>query len=481
MRVSSYALAATVVVLGLPSIGCNDSSNTITEPTLGALEIAVTTTGESIDLDGDGFQFSVDGKPVVPVGVNAVVMFGNIPAARHEVELQGLAANCSAVGGNKRSVDVIAGGKVTATFGVSCLANTGSLRLTTMTDGPDADLNQYTVAIPGIGPVDLDANGTRTLDNVRVGSFRLTLTNVPSSCTAPGTPEAKVEFGASIEVVLIVHCYSSALIASIAYVSGDGGNADIYVINPNGTGNVRITTQSGADVDPAWSPDHSKIAFASDRNGNRQIYVMNADGTNPVRLTSDSRPDYQPAWSPNGERIAFVSERDGNPEIYVIDADGKNETRLTNDIRSDLEPDWSPDGRRIAFHRDNWQFDPTNGIYTMRSDGTDVTQLTVGYRGDWQPAWSPDGRKIAFARTSYYTTDICIVNADGTAEVQLTRSSTDFINPAWSPDGSLIAFASIFNEGGSEIGIVASDGSSPASISTVLMNASQPAFNPAWR
>ena len=52
-----------------------------------------------------------------------------------------------------------------------------------------------------------------------------------------------------------------------------------------------LTVDPARDDWPAWSPDGSKIAFASGRDGNAEIYVMNADGTNVVRLTNDPGND----------------------------------------------------------------------------------------------------------------------------------------------------------------------------------------------
>ena len=65
------------------------------------------------------------------------------------------------------------------------------------------------------------------------------------------------------------------------------------------------------------------IAFASNRDGNYELYVMNPDGTGQARLTRNLDTDLDPAWSPNGALIAFTTNRDGNNEIYRMDADGE--------------------------------------------------------------------------------------------------------------------------------------------------------------
>jgi redox-regulated HSP33 family molecular chaperone len=47
-----------------------------------------------------------------------------------------------------------------------------------------------------------------------------------------------------------------------------------------------------------------KIAFTSNRDGNIEIYVMNADGSGQTRLTTNAASDRFPAWSPDGLKIA---------------------------------------------------------------------------------------------------------------------------------------------------------------------------------
>lgn len=88
-----------------------------------------------------------------------------------------------------------------------------------------------------------------------------------------------------------------------------------------------------------------KIAFMSDRDGNDQIYeiyIMNVDGSGQVRLTNNPAIDVFPSFSPDGSKIAFASYRDGNAEIYIMNVDGSEQVRLTNNPAVDTSPSFSP-------------------------------------------------------------------------------------------------------------------------------------------
>src|SRR4051812_39278683 len=159
---------------------------------------------------------------------------------------------------------------------------------------------------------------------------------------------------------------------------------------------------STVSINTATLPSNGKIAFTSNRDGNREIYVMNADGTNQIRLTNNTVIDDSPTWSPDGRKIAFVSQRqDGSFAIFAMNADGAARTEITSlsqEYSTTLS--WSPDGGKIAFDDS-----PVRGhdVFVVNVDGSDRQNLTADpAHDDLGPVWSPDGSKILFSRYDHY-------------------------------------------------------------------------------
>lgn len=74
---------------------------------------------------------------------------------------------------------------------------------------------------------------------------------------------------------------------------------------------------------PTWSADGTRIVFQSTRDGpDADIFVMNADGTHVVQLTRDAWEDSTPVLTPDGRYVIYASEREGNEDIIRIRADG---------------------------------------------------------------------------------------------------------------------------------------------------------------
>ena len=258
----------------------------------------------------------------------------------------------------------------------------------------------------------------------------------------------------ALALLLLATGTSIAAEPRIVFSSNRDGNDEIYTVNPDGSGLVRITEDPAQDAAPVWSPDGTKIAFASNRDGDFEIYLADFDGSNVQPLTENEVVDFAPAFSPDGSRIAFSTDRVGNRDIFVMNADGSEPQPVTEGTGFEEEPVWSPDGTKIAFWR-------SLDIFTVNPDGSSLTNLTAEFEPvSVRPAWSPDGTRIAFETT---TDGIWTMSPEGADHQQVT---TDGAAPDWSPDGTQLVYwgSNPPPSGPSDLLIVSADGGEPVPV-----------------
>jgi Tol biopolymer transport system component len=255
--------------------------------------------------------------------------------------------------------------------------------------------------------------------------------------------------------------------------------ADIYLINVDGSGERRLTDSPRLDGFPAWSSEGERLAFSSARDGGQsEMYVMDADGSKQRRLTHTPEAESFFSWSPDGERIAYTAtDSVYNAKIWVTDADGSNRKQLA----SGSLPSWSPDGERIAYTA---YFGERPYLAVMNADGSEqrrlgdvplIRRLTGTTAKEEQPVWSPDGQKIAYS--SEDEGEIYALNADGSERTRLTDTpGYDHWPPTWSPEGTRIAFTTE-NKKRTEVYVINSDGSGLTRLTDDLGED----FYPAWR
>jgi Tol biopolymer transport system component len=232
----------------------------------------------------------------------------------------------------------------------------------------------------------------------------------------------------------------------IAFARDVGFQFELFMVAPDGTDLRRLTRNRVEDSDPKWSPEGRR--FLSDSITG--IVIRDARGKVLRRLPRTF--GMEPRWSRDGRKIAYLEFQCDDPnerggpicaDLWIVRGDGTGRRRLVQanvDTTQDTDGRyaWAPDGRRLIYAA----FDPNALLIVNVADG--AKRILRGTRrvGARQPDWSPDGRLIAFLRqrAPYGGSEIYIVAPDGTGLRCLVRTRSDLETPTWSPDGRSIAY-----------------------------------------
>jgi len=237
----------------------------------------------------------------------------------------------------------------------------------------------------------------------------------------------------------------------ILFTSKQSGKPQLYMMNPDGSDIIQITSGQYGHWSGVWSWDATKIVCNTNEgltSAGEPIVVMNVDGTGRTLLNVFGGPM---GWSPDGKKIAFTScptceGGELSSYIFLINPDGTGLEQLTKkviDRQWDSNPNWSPDGKYIAYVSNiNTQL---GDIYTIEVQTGAIKRITFAdSAGYGSPRWSPNGTKFAFN----YSGNAMIMNANGNEIKSLTSISGSYIGPkAWSPNGTQLALTSISLDG----------------------------------
>jgi Tol biopolymer transport system component len=147
--------------------------------------------------------------------------------------------------------------------------------------------------------------------------------------------------------------------ASISYYS-----RTIYARSSHtGVQTLTLTSYSGTESCPTFSPDGKRVAFVWTRpDGSTpaqpNVYVMNVGDAKPFRLTDRPEPEMSPVWSPDGKTVALLRLTGADQVSLVLKPVAGGAERVVTNWRAPAVPfweqaarirhlDWTPDGRSL--------------------------------------------------------------------------------------------------------------------------------------
>lgn len=228
--------------------------------------------------------------------------------------------------------------------------------------------------------------------------------------------------------------------SKIYFVSDRTGSKEIWSMDHDGSNQRQLTNQHFISIEPAVSPDGTKLAYATYSKDRLMIQVQSLEtGRRLPFYNPAGTQSHTPSFTPDGAHLIFATNTatPGADQIFMADVNGANIRRLSyaNGI-VEVEPKLNPANPGEMVFTSGRSGPPQ--IYRMTIDGADAVRLTDGTGDAVNPSWNPNGKAIAFAWTKGYEPgkfNLFVMNVATGKYAQLTQGGGKYEHPSWAADG----------------------------------------------
>lgn len=170
------------------------------------------------------------------------------------------------------------------------------------------------------------------------------------------------------------------------------------------------------------------------------LWVAPREGGDARRLTTGTGIETDPLFSPDGSMIAFTGEYDGNVDVYAVSAAGGDPRRLTHHPGADVVAGWTIDGKSVLFRSGRNSYSRFARLFTISTEGGFPVELPLPMA--FEGSFSADGSRLAYcplprAFTAWkryrggQTTAVWLAKLADSSVEKIPRDNSNDFNPMW--------------------------------------------------